>query len=61
MNKNPVADFSDKDIIKKFHWLLENGMNTVQAAETIKDQTDIPTVHVYLENYLKEYSDTKQI
>ena len=60
MIKNPVADFSDKDIIKKFHWLLDNGMNTVQAAETIKDQTDIQSVHIYLESYLKEHSNTKQ-
>lgn len=60
MISNPVADFSDKDIIKKFHWLLENGMDTVQAAETIKDQTDTPTVHVYLDNYLKNHS-TKQV
>ena len=50
---NPVAGFSAKDIIKKFHWLLDSGLSIEEAFQTIKNQTNLESIIEYLDNYLK--------
>jgi hypothetical protein len=50
---NPTAGFSAHDIIKKFHWLIENGFTVEKAAQTIKGQTTVKSVIEYVDNYLK--------
>ncbi|WP_150467995.1 hypothetical protein [Francisella sp. SYW-9] len=50
---NPVAGFSAKDIIKKFHWLLDNGLSIEEAIQIIKSQTNLESVIEYIDNYLK--------
>jgi rRNA processing protein Krr1/Pno1 len=50
---NPVAGFSAKDIIKKFHWLIDNGLSIEEAIQIIKSQTNLESVIEYLDNYLK--------
>lgn len=54
---NPVKDFSDKEIIRKFHWLISNGFTDEKAAQTIKSQTDIKSVIDYINNYLKDHEE----
>lgn len=59
VNKNPTAGFSDREIIKKFHWLQENGMTIDQAAETIKEQTNDCYVLRYIESYTSARASKK--
>jgi hypothetical protein len=33
---------------------MENGMSVQQAAEIIKEQTDLINIHIYLYRYIKE-------
>ena len=51
---SPVADFTEADIKKKFHWLIDNGLTIEKAAQAIKEQTDISSVIKYIDNYLKQ-------
>ena len=51
---NPTEGFSSKEIIKKFHWLIVNGMTIEKAAQTIKEQTTIKSVIEYINNYLDQ-------
>ncbi|WP_150468489.1 hypothetical protein [Francisella sp. SYW-9] len=50
---NPVAGFSAKDIIKKFHWLIDSGLSIEEAIQIIKNQTNLESVIEYIDNYLK--------
>ena len=50
---NPVAGFSPKDIIRKFHWLIINGFSIEESAKIIKSQTNVQSVIKYVNNYLK--------
>lgn len=54
MQNNPIDGFTEADIKKKFHWLMDNGLTTEKAAQTIKEQTNMSNVIKYIDNYLKQ-------
>ena len=51
---SPINNFSEADIKKKFHWLIDNGLTIEKAAETIKEQTNMSNVIKYIDNYRKQ-------
>ena len=52
-SNNNSEDFSDKEIIRNFHWLLSNGLSLDEAVKTIKEQTDHKSVTKYLDSYVE--------
>ena len=54
MQNNPIDGFTEADIKKKFHWLIDNGLTIEKAAQAIKEQTDMSNVIKYIDNYLKQ-------